>query len=662
MPARKARNTNTNEFSNGRRTKKPIDISKLSVIEPLTVNQRRLFESYKEGKHIIAHGVAGTGKTMCVLYNALRDVLDYRTPYDKIYIVRSLVPTREIGFLPGPQPLDAKILTPTGWSTMGEIKVGDYVIGCDGKQTKVTKVFPKGKKLVYKVTTTENTSTECCEDHLWVTRTYEEKKRGKPGSTKTTKQIIETLLNNSGKINHYLPRNAAIEFTKNNLPIPPYTLGVILGDGSISSSISFSNTDNELIERVDDEITSMGCYLTNNNRNITYTINNSPKNNKPAKRVLVTNLDTSESEKYHSIGVALESLNKKRSTLKYYCENNKVVDNLKYEFIPTKILSENIIKNELIKLGLNKSKCDTKFIPDLYKFSSIHDRIELLRGLMDTDGTVKKIGEASYTTTSKRLAMDVIEIVKSLGGRSVLCERDRVGMISYITDRQGKRQKLTCRLISYEFTISLPNDINPFFISRKAERFSCKYMHNIGIKSIEPIGVKEVKCISVDNSENLYITDDYIVTHNSHDDKSALYEIPYKNMVKGMFDFDNAEQYETIYSNLKLQGTISFWSTSFIRGTTFDRAIIIVDEFENLSFHENDSIITRVGEDCKICFCGDAAQSDLTKLSEKNGIIDFMRIINQMNSFDVIEFGIDDIVRSDFVKQYIIAKYNLGIR
>jgi len=146
------------------------------------------------------------------------------------------------------------------------------------------------------------------------------------------------------------------------------------------------------------------------------------------------------------------------------------------------------------------------------------------------------------------------------------------------------------------------------------------------------------------------------------EDKASLYEIPYKNMVKGMFDFDNSEQYETLYSNLKLQGTISFWSTSFIRGTTFDRAIIIVDEFENLSFHENDSIITRVGEDCKICFCGDAAQSDLTKLSERNGIIDFMRIINQMDSFDVIEFGIDDIVRSDFVKQYIIAKYNLGIR
>lgn len=119
--------------------------------------------------------------------------------------------------------------------------------------------------------------------------------------------------------------------------------------------------------------------------------------------------------------------------------------------------------------------------------------------------------------------------------------------------------------------------------------------------------------------------------------------------------------FEMLYGNLKLQGTISFWSTSFIRGTTLDNAIIIVDEFQNLSGHELDSIITRVGENSKIMFCGDATQSDLIKTNERNGIIDFMKILRIMPSFDIIEFGIEDVCRSGLVKEYLIAKHQLGM-
>ena len=115
------------------------------------------------------------------------------------------------------------------------------------------------------------------------------------------------------------------------------------------------------------------------------------------------------------------------------------------------------------------------------------------------------------------------------------------------------------------------------------------------------------------------------------------------------------------YGNLKTQETISFWSTSFIRGTTLDNCIIIVDEFQNLNFHELDSIVTRVGENSKIMFCGDATQTDLVKQNEKNGIVDFMKILNVMPSFDVIEFGINDIVRSGIVKEYLIAKMELNL-
>ena len=162
--------------------------------------------------------------------------------------------------------------------------------------------------------------------------------------------------------------------------------------------------------------------------------------------------------------------------------------------------------------------------------------------------------------------------------------------------------------------------------------------------------------------EKIYIVRSLVATREigflpgDHEDKSSLYQIPYKNMVKYMFEMPDDASFEMLYGNLKTQGTIGFWSTSFIRGTTLDKSIIIVDEFQNLNFHELDSIITRVGEDSKIMFCGDATQSDLIRTNEKNGIIDFMRVLRNMPSIDIIEFGVDDIVRSGLVKEYIIAK------
>ena len=167
--------------------------------------------------------------------------------------------------------------------------------------------------------------------------------------------------------------------------------------------------------------------------------------------------------------------------------------------------------------------------------------------------------------------------------------------------------------------------------------------------------------------EKIYIVRSLVSTREigflpgDHEDKSTLYQIPYKNMVKYMFEMPTEADFEMLYGNLKAQGTISFWSTSFIRGTTFDNAIIIVDEFQNLNFHELDSIITRVGQNTKIMFCGDAVQSDLVKTNERNGIHDFMKVLQIMPSFDIIEFGVDDIVRSGFCREYILAKMQLNL-
>ena len=147
----------------------------------------------------------------------------------------------------------------------------------------------------------------------------------------------------------------------------------------------------------------------------------------------------------------------------------------------------------------------------------------------------------------------------------------------------------------------------------------------------------------------------------THEDKSELYQVPYKNMVRNMFQMPDQMSFDMLYDNLKNQETISFWSTSFLRGTTLDDAIVIVDESQNLNFHELDSIITRVGQDSRIVFCGDVNQSDLQRTNERNGILDFQRILENMEEFTSIEFGVGDIVRSGLVKSYLISKMTLGL-
>ena len=145
------------------------------------------------------------------------------------------------------------------------------------------------------------------------------------------------------------------------------------------------------------------------------------------------------------------------------------------------------------------------------------------------------------------------------------------------------------------------------------------------------------------------------------EDKAALYQVPYSNMMQFMFEQPNEQAFSMLYERLKQQGSFYFLSTSFLRGLTFDNSIIIVDECQNLNFHELDTIVTRVGQDSKIMFCGDFMQTDLSKTSERNGLHDFLRILEEMQEFNCVEFNIGDIVRSGFVRNYLIQKTKLGI-
>ncbi len=168
--------------------------------------------------------------------------------------------------------------------------------------------------------------------------------------------------------------------------------------------------------------------------------------------------------------------------------------------------------------------------------------------------------------------------------------------------------------------------------------------------------------------ERVYLVRSLVATREigflpgDHEDKSSLYQIPYKNMVKYMFEMGNDQDFDMLYGQLKAQESIKFWSTSFLRGITLDNSVIIIDEMQNLNFHELDSIITRVGENSRIVFCGDAMQTDLIKDREKNGIHDFMRILEMMpDDFAMIEMGIDDICRSGLVRNYLLAKNASGL-
>ena len=137
-------------------------------------------------------------------------------------------------------------------------------------------------------------------------------------------------------------------------------------------------------------------------------------------------------------------------------------------------------------------------------------------------------------------------------------------------------------------------------------------------------------------------------------EKVSIYEAPYRSICRELFGIKDS------YDALKQQNNVKFMSTSFIRGITINNAVVIVDECQNLNFHELDSIITRIGKNSKIIFCGDYTQTDLTRDNDKRGIVNFMKILKSIPEFETVEFGIDDIVRSDFLKSYIIAKYKFG--
>lgn len=553
----------------------------------------------------------------------------------KLILSRPVVEAGEhLGHLPGPQPLDAKVLTPNGWKTMGETKIGDEVIGRDGIPTKVLGVYPKGEKDTYKVTTFDGTSTTCCVDHLWYTKTKEEKNEKKQGKIRVTKDIICDLKNG---IKHFIPRNEAVHFNKKDLPISPYTLGVLLGDGCVTSKhVRFVNADQEIVDRVNDEIKEIGLYCQKAKKQYSkacvYTLSSTEGFWEGSKPVKITDVNTKDVFCFPRNKNALEFAGCKYKTLATRIFGKRTVNGLKYEKYGEPW--RNPVLKFLKDYDLHGKKAWEKFIPDNYKYSSIKDRIDVIRGLLDTDGACRLDGGVKFYTTSFKLAEDVVEIIRSLGGKAKLKIRDR---------RSEKNRNIVARRVLYVISISMPKEINPFFLKRKAERFKGKNVSNIEITSIEKIGHEKVQCIKVDNPEHLYLTDNFIVTHNTFEEKIAPYLIPL------MHCFDDLVGKDSLNREL-LDNNLEFLPIAYCRGITFKNCVAILDEAQNATKTQIKLFLTRLGMNAKVIITGDPFQTDI---GPRSGLMEVVDSLKDINGIGIMQFSEKAIVRHPLIPEIL---------
>jgi len=484
----------------------PNDIKIISKNE----SQKELIKSIKNNEITVCSGPAGSGKSFVSIAYALRLLRTSTNRYKKIYLVKSVttLKSEEIGYLKGPQPYYEKIITPTGFTTMGEIQVNDYVISENGNKIKVIGVHEQGVKDVYRVFLKDGRFVDCSLDHYWNVRT-----KKLDYFTVNTKFIMEHLK----KEDFYLPQIKPVEYdVKYENKIHPYMLGVLIGDGCFThSQIRFSNINNELILKMDELCNKLKLKTVKNG--ISYNIiSTNDLIQRGSKEIKLTNIKTGEIFIGYLKDVKNFLNSNKDSTIVGRCNNKRIVNNIKYEYTGNLSKSNNIVREYLNECGLFGKKSYEKFIPNEYKITSINNRIELLRGLLDTDGTIKSNGEITYTTTSLQLANDIKDIVLSLGGSARIYQPKMVERNQIL-----KQNKVNQRRLIYTVYIKFySNNLNPFFIKRKAYKFKSLSDFSLKIVKIENLGVKEkMRCISVDSKSNLYLTKDYIATHNSLEDK-----------------------------------------------------------------------------------------------------------------------------------------------
>ena len=487
------------------------------------------------------------------LYDALFDLIDY----EKVtrLLEKRVIEVAPLAFMRGrAQPLESLLMTPNGWRKMGEIKVGDSVTGSDGKPTEVLGVFPQGEKPVYRLTMTDGSSAVACAEHLWQVKTMEDKRRDRSPRVLQTQEMLGNFRRNH-QYRYELPLlSAPVEWEYRAVPVEPYALGLMLGDGCISGKTSptFATADRELVSSLSFSLSDMSLQI-------------------------------------------------RRKSEVDYALVNPLAGKGGNKFAPIR----NPITQALRELSLSGTYSSTKFIPEVYLYNDAEIRIALLQGLLDTDGgPVTQEGRTcriQYVTTSERLKDDVVFLVRSLGGVAHWRRREAEGRKPGF----ARGREIPYRNDAYVLDIRLPEHIKPFRLNRKAEiyeRFGGGRPMRF-IKNIELIGKQQTQCISVAADDSLYVTDDFILTHN-----------------------------------------------------TLADAFIILDEAQNTTSEQMKMFLTRIGFGSKAVITGDVTQIDLPA-GRRSGLVEAQRVLGGVEGIDFIYFSDKDVVRHRLV-QMIVQAYD----
>ena len=563
------------------------------VIRPKTLNQKRYVDAIDANTIVFGIGPAGTGKTYLAMAKAVQALQAKQV--SRIILTRPAVEAGErLGFLPGTlfdkidpylrplydalhdmvepesiprlmqsgtievaplaymrgraQPVFTPVLTPDGFRPIGELRVGDLVVGSNGEPTPVLGVYPQGEKQIYRVTAGDGASTLCCADHLWAVKTASDKRRDKPWRVLETREMIGNL--RAARARRYeLPLLAApVCHPERAVPMDPYALGLLLGDGCLTGSTtpSFATDDPELALALEAALPGMRA---------------------------------------RSKGGVDYILNRVR--------------------MPGEVITiENPVTGAMRELGLLGTRSSSKFIPDVYLRNSAEVRLAVLQGLLDSDGGPvtqrHRTCRIQYTTISPALKDDVVRLVRSLGG------------VAYARCRPAAGRKpgwacgraVTHRHDAHVIDIRLPAGIEPFRLHRKRRKYEAaggggRPMRFID--SIEPAGRAEAVCIQVAAADSLYVTEDYLVTHN-----------------------------------------------------TLNEAFIILDEAQNTTPEQMKMFLTRLGFGAKIVVTGDVTQVDLPG-GQRSGLQVVREILAGVPDIHFSHLTSQDVVRHRLVGDIVDA-------
>ncbi|WNI31997.1 PhoH family protein [Streptomyces sp. ITFR-6] len=558
------------------------------TIRPKTLNQKRYVDAIDKHTIVFGIGPAGTGKTYLAMAKAVQALQSKQV--SRIILTRPAVEAGErLGFLPGTlfdkidpylrplydalhdmldpdsiprlmaagtievaplaymrgraQPVFTNVLTPDGWRPIGTLEVGDLVIGSDGAPTPVLGVYPQGEKDIYRVSAQDGSWTLCCGEHLWTVRTAADKRRDKPWRVLETKEMIGDLRAAHARRYELPMLTAPVSFPEREVPMDPYALGLLLGDGCLTGSTtpSFATEDPELADALESALPGVSVR--------------------------------------HKGGP------------------DYVLNRVK---APGDVVTlENPVTRSLRELDLVGTRSHSKFVPDAYLFNSADVRLAVLQGLLDADGgpvtQTDRTCRVQYSTASIMLRDDVIALVQSLGGVAHTRRRAAEGCAPGLARGREVHHRYDAHIVD----IRLPEGIEPFRLARKAEKYRAaggggRPMRFID--SIEPAGREEAVCIQVAAEDSLYVTQDYLLTHN-----------------------------------------------------TLNDAFIILDEAQNTSAEQMKMFLTRLGFDSKIVVTGDVTQVDLP-----NGTKSGLRQVQ-----DILE-GIDDVHFSRLTSQDVVRHKLVG--